>query len=79
MLTEAGALTEAVVERFVIRQNIEHYRELLKITRDPTERRRIENCYWRKKPGYKEIRRRSQNEIKRHMDEQPRFRKFLAR
>jgi len=42
MLTEAGALTEAVVERFVIRQNIEHYRELLKITRDPTERRRIE-------------------------------------
>jgi hypothetical protein len=42
MLTEAGALTEAVVERFVIRQNIEHYRELLEITRDPTERRRIE-------------------------------------
>jgi len=31
-----------VVERFVIRQNIEHYRELLKITHDPTERRRIE-------------------------------------
>lgn len=30
------------MERFVIRQNIEHYRELLKITRDPTERRRIE-------------------------------------
>jgi hypothetical protein len=42
MLTEAGALTEAVVERFVIRQNIEHYRELLEITRDPKERRRIE-------------------------------------
>jgi hypothetical protein len=30
------------VERFVIRQNIEHYWELLKITRDPAERRRIE-------------------------------------
>ena len=30
------------VERFVIRQNIEHYRELLKITRDPAERRQIE-------------------------------------
>ena len=30
------------MERFVSRQNIEHYRELLKITHDPTERRRIE-------------------------------------
>jgi hypothetical protein len=45
MLTEVGALTEAVVERFVIRQNIDHYRELLKITRDPTERQpRCRNC-----------------------------------
>jgi hypothetical protein len=30
------------VECFVIRQNIEHYRELLKIARDPAERGRIE-------------------------------------
>ena len=30
------------MERFVIRQNIEHYRALLKITPDPAERRRIE-------------------------------------
>jgi hypothetical protein len=30
------------VERFVIRQNIEHYLALLKITPDPAERRRIE-------------------------------------
>ena len=30
------------MERFVIRQNIEHYRELLKITRDPAERRQIQ-------------------------------------
>jgi hypothetical protein len=32
----------AVVERFVLQQNIEHYRALLKITRDLTERRQIE-------------------------------------
>ena len=31
------------MERFVIRQNIEHYRAILKITPDPVERRRIEN------------------------------------
>jgi len=30
------------VEGFVIRQNIEHYREMLKITIDPAERRKIE-------------------------------------
>ena len=30
------------MERFVIRQNIEHYRALLKVTPDPAERRRIE-------------------------------------
>ena len=30
------------MERFVIRQNIEHYPELLKITSDPAERQRIE-------------------------------------
>jgi hypothetical protein len=30
------------VERFVIQQNIEHYWALLKITRDPAERRQIE-------------------------------------
>ena len=33
---------EAFVERFVLRQNIEHYREMLKITLDPTQRLRIE-------------------------------------
>jgi hypothetical protein len=32
----------AVLEQFVIRQNIEHYQELLKITSDPAERQRIE-------------------------------------
>ncbi len=31
------------MERFVIRQNIEHYRAMLKIITAPTERRRIEN------------------------------------
>jgi hypothetical protein len=31
------------VERFVIRQNIEHYRAMLKIITDATERRMIEN------------------------------------
>jgi hypothetical protein len=30
------------MERFVIRQNIEHYREMLKITLDRTQRQRIE-------------------------------------
>ena len=30
------------MERFVIRQNIEHYPELLKITSDPAKRQRIE-------------------------------------
>lgn len=30
------------MEQFVIRQNIKHYQELLKITSDPAERRRIE-------------------------------------
>jgi hypothetical protein len=30
------------MEQFVIRQNIEHYQELLKITSDPAERQRIE-------------------------------------
>ncbi len=30
------------MERFVIRQNIEHYREMLKITTDPEQRRQIE-------------------------------------
>lgn len=30
------------MERFVSRQNVEHYRALLKITTDPTERRKIE-------------------------------------
>lgn len=31
------------MERFVLRQNIEHYIALLKITSDLAERRRIEN------------------------------------
>jgi hypothetical protein len=30
------------MERFVILQNIEHYREMLKITLDRTQRQRIE-------------------------------------
>jgi hypothetical protein len=30
------------MERFVIRQNIEHYRDMLKITLDRTQRQRIE-------------------------------------
>ena len=30
------------MERFVIRENIEHYRELLKITTDPAQRLKIE-------------------------------------
>ena len=30
------------MERFVIRQNIEHYREMLKIVTDPVQRRLIE-------------------------------------
>ena len=30
------------MERFVLRQNIEHYREMLKITLDRTQRQRIE-------------------------------------
>ncbi len=30
------------MERFVIRQNIEHYREMLKLTSDPAKRRQIE-------------------------------------
>ena len=37
-----GDLREAFVERFVNRQNIEHYRAMLKSVTDPTERRRIE-------------------------------------
>jgi len=30
------------MERFVMRQNIEHYRAMFKIATDPAERRRIE-------------------------------------
>jgi hypothetical protein len=30
------------MEQFVIRQNIKHYQELMKITSDPAERQRIE-------------------------------------
>ena len=30
------------MERFVTRQNIEHYREVLKITLDPAQRQRID-------------------------------------
>jgi hypothetical protein len=33
---------EALVERFVMRQNIEHYRAMLKITTDSAQRRQIE-------------------------------------
>jgi hypothetical protein len=31
-----------VVERFVIRENIEHYRAMLKINTDPAQRRQIQ-------------------------------------
>jgi hypothetical protein len=54
-LTETGALTEAVAERFVIRQNIEHYRELLKITRDPTERQLIEKLLFEEEAKLKKF------------------------
>ncbi len=30
------------MERFVVRQNSEHYRQLLKITTDPAQRQQIE-------------------------------------
>ena len=41
MADAGGDLGEAVVERFVIWQNIEHYLAMLKITTDPSERRQI--------------------------------------
>jgi hypothetical protein len=37
-----GTTREAFVERFVIRQNIEHYRAMLKQTTDPVRRRTIQ-------------------------------------
>ena len=43
------------MERFVIQQNIEHYRAILKITTDPAERRRIENLLREKKPNSKNM------------------------
>ena len=39
---QAGAPWEQVMKRFVIRQNIEHYRAMLIITTDPAQRARIE-------------------------------------
>ena len=39
---QAGAPLEQVMKRFVIRQNIEHYRAMLIITTDPAQRVRIE-------------------------------------
>ena len=35
-------LREAAMDGFVARQNVEHYRDLLKITTDPERRRQIE-------------------------------------
>jgi hypothetical protein len=37
------------VERFVIQQNIEHYRAMLEDTTDPEPRRAIEKCFSKKK------------------------------
>ena len=41
------------MDGFVARQNIEHYREMLKITTDPVRRRQIEICFWNKKTSSK--------------------------
>jgi len=39
---QAVAPLEKVMKRFVMRQNIEHYRALLDVTADPSQRRGIE-------------------------------------
>jgi hypothetical protein len=39
---QAVAPLERVMKRFVIRQNIEHYRAILTVTTDPTQRLQIE-------------------------------------
>jgi hypothetical protein len=39
---QAVAPLERVMKRFVIRQNIEHYRALLDVNTDPSQRRSIE-------------------------------------
>ena len=39
---QAVVLLERVMKRFVMRQNIEHYRALLDVTTDPSQRRSIE-------------------------------------
>jgi hypothetical protein len=39
---QAVAPVERVMKRFVIRQNIEHYRALLDVNTDPSQRRSIE-------------------------------------
>ena len=39
---QAVAPLERVMKRFVMRQNIEHYRALLDVTADPSQRRSIE-------------------------------------
>ena len=39
---QAVAPLERIMKRFVIRQNIEHYRAMLIVTTDPAQRMRIE-------------------------------------
>ena len=39
---QAVAPLERVMKRFVIRQNIEHYRAMLTVTTDPSQRLQIE-------------------------------------
>jgi hypothetical protein len=39
---QAVALLERVMKRFVMRQNIEHYRAMLDLTTDPSQRRSID-------------------------------------
>jgi len=41
------------MERFVIRQNIEHYREMLKTTTDPAQRAAIEKLLREEEPKLK--------------------------
>ena len=41
------------MERFVLRQNIEHYREMLKITLDRTQRQRIEKLLFEEEAKFK--------------------------
>ena len=41
--------------RFVIRQNIEHYRAMLAVTTDPAQRVQMKSCFTKKKPNSKNM------------------------